>query len=126
MSRQLKLTLSFTVQEPQPIRTPLIKGSVWTFHIDKLPISALVAKLKDGDVLRCSLMGQVGAASFSAAIEYYANEILAIPNRNELTAFKGFVNADLESPEVRRMFHYQPHGAPTLASFVSAKRVGTI
>jgi hypothetical protein len=65
----------------------------------------------------------LGDTIFSAAIQFPANEILAIANRGELTAFEGFSEADLASEKVApRMFHCQPGGAATLASFVSARR----
>lgn len=74
-----------------PIRTPFIGRSVWTFFMDKIPESELVARPKDGDIFRCALSGQVGGTTFSAAIQYPADKILVIPNRDELTAFEGFL-----------------------------------
>ena len=59
----------------------------------------------------------------SAAIQYPTDEIVVIPNRDELTAFEGFLETDLASEKVARMFRYRPNGAPTLASFVSARRL---
>jgi hypothetical protein len=108
-----------------PIRTPFIGRSVWTFFMDRVPEGDLVARLADGDIFRCGLSGQVGGTTFSAAIQYPTDEILVIPNRDELTAFEGFLETDLASEKVARMFHYRPNGAPTLASFVSARRAGT-
>jgi hypothetical protein len=92
--------------------------------MDKVPEGDLVARLADGDIFRCGLSGQVGGTTFSAAIQYPTDEILVIPNRDELTAFEGFLETDLASEKVARMFHYRPNGAPTLASFVSARRAG--
>jgi hypothetical protein len=108
-----------------PIRTPFIGQSVWTFHMNRIQASKLVSELGKDDVFRCALTGQIGSTTFSAAIQYSINEILVIPNRDELTAFPGFWDADLASEDVIRMFHYHPNGAPTLASFVAAQRSET-
>jgi hypothetical protein len=105
-----------------PIRTPFIGRSVWTFFVQQIPESDLTAKLKDGDILRCALSGQVGSTTFSAAVEYPTNRILVIPSRDPLTNFEGFIEANLASLDVARMFHYRPSGAPTLAAFVAIKR----
>jgi len=43
---------------------------------------------------------RLGGTIFSAAIQFPADEILAIPNRDELTAFEGFLEADLASEKV--------------------------
>jgi hypothetical protein len=120
ISSYFKLGGNWTVSRPK--RTPFIGRTVWTFFMNRLSEDKLVAEFKDGDVFRCGLTGQVGGASFSVAIEYSADEILVIPNRKELTAFKGFWEADLASEEVARMFHYRPDGALTLAAFVAARR----
>jgi hypothetical protein len=104
------------------IRSPLIRQSVWTFFLDHIAKDDLVREFKDGDVFRCALAGQVDGARFSAAMQYPADEIVVIPNRNELTAFKEFWDVDLGSEEFVRKFHYRPDGAPTLPSFVNARR----
>lgn len=108
-----------------PVRTPFIGQSVWTFHMNRIQTSKLASELDKDDVLRCALTGQIGSTTFSAVMQYSTNEILVIPNRDELTAFPGFWNADLASEQVIKMFHYQPDGAPTLASFVATQRSET-
>lgn len=108
-----------------PIRTPFIGKSVWTFHMNRIQQSRLVSELGKDDVFRCALTGQVGSTMFSAVMQYSTNEILVIPNRDELSAFPGFWDADLGSEDFIKMFHYQPEGAPTLASFVATRRSET-
>jgi hypothetical protein len=43
---------------------------------------------------------RLGGTIFLAAIQFPADKILAIPNRDELTAFEGFLEADLASEKV--------------------------
>jgi len=120
ISSYVKLGGKWVVEVPR--RTPFIGLTVWTFHMKAIEERRIVAELADGDVFRCALSGQIGSTTFSATTEYYSEEILVIKNRDELTEFKGFTNANLASDDVVRMFHYQPEGSPSLVSFVSSRR----
>jgi hypothetical protein len=108
-----------------PVRTPFIGKSVWTFHMNTIAESRLISELGKDDLFRCALTGQIGSTTFSAAMQYSITEILVIPNRDELITFQGFWDADLSSEEVVKMFHYEPEGALTLASFVGTRRSQT-
>jgi len=105
-----------------PIRSPFLTRSVQTFFMDHVPVDTLVQYLMPGDVFRCGISGRLGDTSFAAAIEYYPQDILVIPNRDNLTSFKGFWDADFASEEVIKMFHYRPPDAPTLFSYIESLR----
>ena len=95
--------------------------------MDRVPEGDLVARLTDGDIFRCGLSGQVGGTTFSAEIQYPTDEILVIPNREELTAFEGFLG---DGPSVRKSgenvsIYFDPMALPRSAPFVSARRAGT-
>lgn len=103
------------------ITSPFITQSVQTFYIERVEADEIIKKLRDGDSLRVGLSGGLGFTSFSTSIQYHAEEILVIPNRNELvTFFEPLWEPDFNSPSFQRMFHYQPEQALTLKSYVDA------
>lgn len=104
------------------ITSPFITQSVQTFYIDHTDKQEIISNLRDGDSLRIGLVGSLAFTSFSTSIQYHANEILVIANRDELVAYDGFWKPDFTSPSFREMFHYQPEGAPTLDSYVNQAR----
>jgi hypothetical protein len=104
------------------IRAPFISQSVQTFFIDKCYEKDLVEKLKEGDVLRFGIEGQIGYSSHSAAIEYSPDKIFVIPNREVLTSYSGFKNIDFSNKEVSGMFHYLPENQINLKTFIQNKR----
>ena len=109
-------------------RTPLITRAVQTFHTANCPLEDIVALLDTTDpenrrdAFRFGISGQIGNGTFSTAIEYGSNDIIVIPNRDELTAYKGFWFPNFDDPELLRMFHYRPEGALTLVQFVKKAR----
>jgi Ion channel len=106
------------------ITSPFVTRSVQTFHIERVELEKIVLNLRDGDCLRVGIMAGVGFTSFSTSIQYHAEKILVIPNRNELVAFfEPKWHPDFNCPELREMFHYQPQKALTLRSFVEAERM---
>lgn len=125
-SSYFKLAGNWTVTPSD--RSPLITRAVQTFHVARVPKKVLVARLdidrpdETRDLLRFGISGQLGGSSFSAGIEYNANDILVIPNRDELTAFPGFWQPNLKDEKFLRMFHYRPDNAPTLVEYVRAQR----
>lgn len=103
-------------------RAPFIGGSIWTFFVEHWTLDKLVYGTNKDNALRFGITGQLGLTTVSACVEYEPNNILVIPNRNELVAFGGFRNADLARDDVRRMFHYCPQGSESLQSFVQRKK----
>ncbi len=103
-------------------RAPFIRQSVWTFFVDKVPLETLISGTGTDTALRFGITGQLGLTMASAYVEYEANRILVIPNRDVLTSFEGFRNADFGDERVRRMFHYRPEGAEDLEAYLRAKR----
>ena len=45
-----------------------------------------------------------------------------VPIEDVSTAYPGFWNVDLKSPELEAMFHYRPAGAPTLSEYIDMRR----
>jgi hypothetical protein len=103
-------------------RAPFIGHSVWTFFIDPVPLKNLIGGTEKDNALRFGITGQLGLTTVSAFVEYEPDNIVVIPNRNELVTFKGFRNADLAREDVRRMFHYRPEGSESLKEFVQLKK----
>jgi len=120
MASYFKLGGDWSVREA--IRSPFITQSVQTFFMDKVSITELVDRLKDGDAFRFSLVGRLGDAAFSTAIQYSAEEIIVLQNREKLVAYPGFSPPDFNSPELVEMFNYRPENAPTLREFVEQQR----
>lgn len=104
------------------VTSPFITQAVQTFHIDQEDLQTIIAELKDGDCLRVGITGGIGFTSFSTSIQYHADKILVIQNRDELTAYDGFWKPDFTSPEFQKMFHYKPANALTLEAYVKAER----
>ena len=104
------------------IRTPFITTSVQTFHLDKEPLEEIVELLREGDVFRFGITGSLGLSTYSAAVQYHADKIVMIPNRNELISYEGFHSPDFRSVNISEMFHYQPPKSLTLADYVERKR----
>jgi hypothetical protein len=104
------------------ITSPFITQAVQTFYIEYVPSKEIISELRDGDGLRVGIVGGLGFTSFSTSIQYHADKILVIPNRDELVSFEGFWKPDFASPSFKRMFHYQPEGALTLEAYVEAAR----
>ena len=107
----------------QSISSPFITRSVQTFFLDKVLIKDMISQLKDGDVCRFAIEGQLGYSSHSVAIEYGIEDILVIPNREELTSFQGFKDVDFSSEKFINMFHYHPKDAINLKSFILDQRI---
>jgi hypothetical protein len=103
-------------------RAPFIRNSVWTFFVDKCPLTNLVKEPLEDSSLRFGITGQLGLATAAAYVEYEPDDIIVIPNRDELVSFAGFRNADLSDEGVREMFHYRPTNCPTLQEFVARSR----
>jgi len=122
MASYFKLGGDWSVREA--IRSPFITQSVQTFFMDKVPITELVERLRDGDVFRFSIVGRLGDAAFSTAIQYSPEEIIVLPNREILVAYSGFSPVDFNSPGLVEMFNYRPENAPTLVDFVEQSRSG--
>lgn len=104
-----------------PIRAPFITRSVQTFFLGMVPLQGIVEQLKDGDVLRFGISASLGFSTYSTAVQYHADEIIVLPNREELTAYGGFSSPDFRT-DISEMFHYRPGHAPTLAEYVAAER----
>jgi hypothetical protein len=104
------------------ITSPFITQSVQTFYIEQVDREEIISKLRDGDSLRVGIAGGLGFTSFSTSIQYHADKILVIPNRDELIAYDGFWKPDFASSSFKRMFHYQPEKALTLVAYVEAAR----
>jgi hypothetical protein len=105
-----------------PIRTPFITTSVQTFFLDKEQLDNIVKLLKEGDVFRFSLSGQLGVYTYSVAVQYHADEIIVIPNREALTCYEGFRTPDFHTVNISEMFHYRPPSSLSLAEYVNRKR----
>jgi Ion channel len=103
-------------------RAPFIRYSVWTFFVDEWPLPSLIEGPLEDNSLRFGITGQLGLATVSAYVEYEPEDIIVIPNRDELVTFAGFRNADLSSENLRRMFHYRPANCLTLREFVARGR----
>jgi Ion channel len=104
-------------------RAPVIKHSVWTFFIAHVTTEELISGPDEDNCLRFGITGQLGLSSVSAYVEYEPENILVIPNRQELVTFKGFRNANLASKDLRDMFHYHPKGSESLKEFVRRKKL---
>jgi hypothetical protein len=105
-----------------PIRTPFVTKSVQTFFLDREPLDGIIAQLADGDVFRFGITGSLGISAYSTAVEYRADEIIVLRNRDALTAYAGFRSPDFRSEDISEMFHYRPDGALTLAEHVACER----
>jgi hypothetical protein len=106
-------------------RSPFLTRSVQTFYVDCVPEEDLAKALNaDSDALRFGISGQLGATSFSVAIEYKPTDIIVLRNRDTLTSYPGFWDVDLRSPEFKEMFHYRPANARTLMEHVEELRSG--
>lgn len=117
MTSYFKLGGDWGVREA--IRTPVLTTSVQTFYLDKEPIDNIVKLLREGDVFRFGLSGSLGLSTYSTGVQYHAHEIIVIPNRDELTSYKGFHSPDFRSLDISEMFHYRPKHSLTLAEYVS-------
>lgn len=104
------------------ITSPFITQAVQTFYLEQVNLEEIISKLRDGDSLRVGIAGGLGFTSFSTSIQYHADKILVIPNRDELIAYDGFWKPDFASSSFKRMFHYQPEKALTLVAYVEAAR----
>lgn len=104
------------------IRTPFITTSVQTFFLDHELIDDIVRLLREGDVFRFGVSGTLGVSTYSAAVQYHADEIIVIQNRRELTGYEGFHSPDFRSNDISEMFHYRPEESLTLADYVERKR----
>jgi hypothetical protein len=109
-----------------PIRTPFITSSVQTFFLDEEKLENIVESLRDGDVFRFGLSGQLGLSTYSVAVQYQAHEIIVIQNREALTQYPGFHSPDFNSVDISKMFHYRPPGSLTLSEYVDRKRKGAM
>lgn len=103
------------------IRTPFITTSVQTFYLDEKSLEEIVELLREGDVFRFGVSGSIGLSRYSAAVEYHADEIIVIPNREELTCYRGFHSPDFKT-NISEMFHYRPAWSSTLAEYVNCLR----
>jgi hypothetical protein len=105
------------------ITSPFITQSVQTFYIEYASAKEIISKLRDGDSLRVGISGGVGFTSVSTSIQYHAEEIIVIPDREELVAFfEPLWEPDFTSPAFEGMFHYHLEQALTLKSYVEAAR----
>lgn len=119
MSWYFKLGGNWAVS--RPIRAPFITTSVQTFFIGHVPVNEIISRFQKRDVLRIGISASLGFASYSASMEYHADEIIILPNRDVLTAFKGFWAPDFRE-EIGTTFHYRPDTAPTLEEYVDSVR----
>ena len=120
MTSYFKLGGDWGVRES--IRTPILTTSVQTFYVDREPLNNIVHLLREGDVFRFGLSGSLGLTAYSTAVQYHAEEIIVIPNRDELTSYEGFHSPDFRSANISAMFHYQPEHSLTLAEHVARIR----
>lgn len=105
------------------VRSPFVTNAVQTFFTDSVHEQELVRSLDEAsDAFRFGISGQLGAASFSAAIEYKPSDIMVLRNRDELIDYPGFWNVDLKSTTFQKMFHYRPANASTLSEHVQTLR----
>lgn len=107
-----------------PIRAPFITTSVQTFFLDEERLEDIVRLLREGDVFRFGVSGSIGFSAYSAAVQYHADEIIVIPNRDELTRYQGFHSPDFQSVDISEMFHYRPATSLSLSEYVDRKRNG--
>lgn len=108
-----------------PVRSPLVTRAVQTFFTDFVSVKDLVESLSEAsDAFRFGISGQLGATSFSVAIQYKPADILVIRNREPLTAYTGFWEPDFHAQRFIEMFHYHPQGARTLTEHVEMLRQG--
>ncbi len=104
-------------------RSPFVTRAVQTFFTDSVPEDDLVRLLNEAsDAFRFGISGQLGATSFSTAIEYKPADIIVLRNRVALTTYPGFWNVDFHSTEFHNMFHYRPENASTLIEHVNMLR----
>lgn len=120
MTSYFKLGGDWSVRPP--IRTPFITTSVQTFFLDEEYLQDIVRLLREGDVFRFGVSGSLGLSTYSAAVQYHADEIIVIPNRQVLTTYDGFHSPDFQSVDISEMFHYRPAHSLTLAEYVTRKR----
>lgn len=104
------------------IRAPFVTTSVQTFFLDHKELDDIVKLLTEGDVFRFGITGTLEGTTYSAAIQYHADEIIMIPNRRELTGYNGFHSPDFKSKDISKMFHYRPKESLTLADYVKRTR----
>jgi hypothetical protein len=110
------------------VRSPLITRAVQTFYNAQVSEQEIVEKLDidhlddPRDVLRFGISGQIGAGSFSVAMEYDRSDIIVLPNRKRLTGYSGFWDVKLDDAKFQSMFHYRPQGSPTLVEYVRNRR----
>lgn len=105
------------------VRSPFVTRAVQTFFTDLVPEDELVKFLNEAsDAFRFSISGQLGATSFSVAIEYKPADIIVLRNRDPLTAYPGFWDVDFHSLEFQKMFHYRPANSRTLTEHVDGLR----
>lgn len=105
------------------VMSPFVTRAVQSFFTDHVPKEDLVKWLNESsDTLRFGITGKLGAAAFSAAVQYDTSEILVISNRRALSSYKGFWVPNLRSREFQEMFHYRPSDSPSLLEFVKSQR----
>ena len=105
-----------------PVRSPFITQAVQTVYVHDLGHDDIVARLKKRDALRVAIGGQICGTAFATSIQYSADEIIVLPNRQPLVEYDGFWEPDFASVELAEMFHYRPPDAPTLAQYVQNRR----
>ena len=103
-----------------PVKVPFITTSVQTFYLEYLTFEKIVPLLHSYDCLRLGLSGNLGMGNYSTFVQYNLDEILVIPNRDELKRYPGFYQVDqhLKSTDFVKYFHYCPPGAVFLNAFV--------
>jgi hypothetical protein len=105
------------------VRSPFVTRAVQTFFTDFVLEDDLVDLLNEAsDAFRFGISGQLGAASFSVAIEYKPSDILVLGNRNDLISYPGFWDPDFRSTHFQKMFHYRPAGSSTLTGHIEMLR----
>lgn len=120
MTSYFKLGGDWSVR--QAIRTPFVTKSVQTFFLDPEPLKGVVAHLREDDVFRFGITGFLGISMYSTAVEYKADQIIVLRNRDALTAYEGFKSPDFHSEDISNMFHYRPDGALNLVEYVARER----
>jgi hypothetical protein len=124
ISSYFKLGGDWTVRPS--VRSPFVTRAVQTFFTDSVLSKNLTKSLSQAsDSFRFGISGQLGAASFSTAIEYKPTDIIVIPNRRALTSYAGFWDPDFQSREFQEMFHFRPYGAQTLMEYIEELRQRT-
>jgi hypothetical protein len=108
------------------VKAPFITRAVQTFFLDEISINDLVKTYVPRDCFRIGISGTLGMASYSTSIEYTFENIIVIPNRNELTKYQGFWDVDnfLGTKDFNDKFHYRPENSETLFEYISMKRQG--